>query len=148
MRKLNNKKFTCTPLSRKLYGSAMMHSPKCRLETGEVFIPLVITAFLAEFLPIQNLDSVPYIYPSNATLKEIMIDRACNTLLIERNKMKGVSLSLMCSKGEGRRKIDGIVHKIGCEILGRLGASNFEKYWNRYSRKHIKRYNCWYQQCT
>lgn len=37
--KLNNKNFTCTPIYRRLYGSAMMHSPKFGLETMEISFP-------------------------------------------------------------------------------------------------------------
>ena len=130
IRKLNDKNFTCPPLSRRLYGLAMMNSPKCGLKTAEVFIPLVITDFLAEFLPFHNLDSVPYISPSKATLKEIMIDKACNTILIERNKMKGVPLSLMCDKGEGPSRRDGasfikLVPRY-CEDEGRVIVRSIE----------------------
>lgn len=35
-----------------------------------------------------------------------MIDEACNTILIERNKIKGVPLTLTCNKGEGGSKRD------------------------------------------
>jgi len=44
--------------------------------------------------------------PSATSLKEIMVDEAIDTMFVEQDKMKGLSLALMHDKGEGEKMKD------------------------------------------
>ena len=85
----------------------MMHIPKLALESAEQFIALVICWFLADLGPATLLTGVAAISPSALTLKDILIEEAIHTIIVERNEMNGVPLGLMCDRGEGEKKING-----------------------------------------
>ena len=96
-----------TPLGRRFLGIAMMHVPKLALESAEKIIALFICWFLADIELDCFLKEVAVITPSATALKDIMTEEAVDTIMLEREEMKGVPLGLMCDKGEGDKKRDG-----------------------------------------
>ena len=136
-KKLTQKKFKCTPLGRSFLGIAMMHVPKLALESAERFIVLVLCWFMADLGLLHMLSSIPAISPSANTLKDIMVEEAIDTIVIEREDMKGVPLGLMCDKGEGEKKRNGAsfvklvprfdktTNKIKVTCIGIQSAGNF-----------------------
>ena len=102
--KLNNKKITSTPMSRQLNGSVLIHAPKCGLDIVEVLIHLSISVFLVDILLVEDIFYLLFICSSKSTLKEIMIDETCTTIVLERKEMKCVLLSVLCDKGERQTK--------------------------------------------
>ena len=83
------------------------------------------------------LSTIPNISPSANTLKDIMIKEAIDTIVIEREDMKDVPLGLMCDKGEGEKKRNGVnfvklvprfdmkTNKIRVTCIGIQSAGNF-----------------------
>ena len=67
----------------------MMHVPKLALESAEKVIPLFVAAFLADIgIEGDKLTCVPIISPSAGTLKEVMINEAVDTIMVEKEEMK------------------------------------------------------------
>ena len=68
-------------LSCQLYGVAIMTVPTLALEAAETLMGLSIAAFLNSFD--FNTLSIRNCMPRSSTLKEIMIDKAVDTVLLE-----------------------------------------------------------------
>ena len=136
-KKLTQKKFTCSPLGRRFLGIAMMHVPKLALESAERFIVLVICWFLADIGFNNSLSDIANMTPSASTLKEVMVEEAIDTIIIEREDMRGIPLGVMCDKGEGEKKRNGAsfvklvprfdvkTDKIKVTCIGIQSAGNF-----------------------
>ena len=82
----------------------MMHVPKLALESAERFIVLIICWFLADLGFKSSLSDIANITPSASTLKELMVEEAIDTIIIEREDMRGIPFELMCNTGEGEKK--------------------------------------------
>ena len=81
--KLTRKQFNCSRLGRRFLGIAMMHVPKLALESAERFIVLVICWFLADLGFNSLLSEIANVTPSASTLREIMVEEAIDTIVIE-----------------------------------------------------------------
>ena len=101
-RRFAQKRYTNTPLSRRLLAIALMHASKLGLETAANMTPLIIASFLTECD--LDLEDVATSSPSATTLKRIMIDEAVDTIYTERRDMKGLPLTLLADKGDGQSK--------------------------------------------
>ena len=136
-KKLTRKQFNCSPLGRRFLGIAMMHVPKLALESAERFIVLVICWFLADLGFNSLLSEIANVTPSASTLREIMVEEAIDTIVIEREDMRGIPLGIMCDKGEGEKKRNGAsfvklvprfdvkTNKIKVTCIGIQSAGNF-----------------------
>ena len=106
-KKNNSKKCILSPLARRLLGIAMMHAPKLALETGANIIALSTASFLADCGLNSQLHNIAQACPSAATLKNIMLNEAVDTIEIEKKDMRPNALSLLADKGEGENKRNG-----------------------------------------
>ena len=64
---------------------------------------LFVSWFLADLDLHKYLSNVPTITPSATALKENMAEEDINTMFVEQEEMKVLSLALMCDKGEGEK---------------------------------------------
>ena len=84
-----------------------MHVLKLALESAEKIIALFICWFLTNIELAGFIKDVAAITPSVSTSKDIMIEEAVDTIMIECDEMKGVPLGLICDKVEGEKKRNG-----------------------------------------
>ena len=83
--KLNQKKAKMSNLSRRLYGVMMMMASKLNLEIAESICALAIAAYMNDCG--FDIDKIGNSTPSASTLKEIMIEEALETVLLDREEM-------------------------------------------------------------
>ena len=74
------------------------------METAANMIPLIVASFLSDIGINSILTSIATISPSVTTLKSIIMNEAVDTILLEKRKMRGITLTLICDKGEGEQK--------------------------------------------
>ena len=103
--KINRKKTKMSNLLRCLYGVMMMMAPKLSLEIAKSICALAIGAYMNDCG--FNIDKIGNSTPSASTLKEIMIEEAIETVLLEREEMSDKKLTILCDKGEGMSARDG-----------------------------------------
>ena len=83
----------------------MIHAPKLGLETAEIFIALSVADFLADCG--FDVAGIAKCTPSAAKLKEMMVEEAVDSIILEKRAMRDMPLTIMADKGEGESKRDG-----------------------------------------
>ena len=83
----------------------MMMAPKLSLEIAQSVCPLAIATYMNDCG--FDIDKIGYSTPSTSTLKEIMIEEALKTVLLQREEMSKQKLTILCEKGEGMPSRDG-----------------------------------------
>ena len=100
---LKNKKYTGSPLSKRLLASALASVPGISLTGAELVIPLVVAAFLADSNLIEdNLDLSLFSksFASAHNLRDILISFAVDSLIEVGNQIRGAdNVFLSCDKG-------------------------------------------------
>ena len=86
----------------------MMHIPKLASESTEKIIVLFVSWFLADLDLHEYLSDVPTISPSATTLKDIMAEDDIDTVFFEWEEMKGLTLTLICDKGNVEKRRDDV----------------------------------------
>ena len=103
--KIKKKQTHMSDLSRRLYGVMMMMAPKLSLEIAESICALSVAAYINDCG--FNIDEIANSTPSASKLKEIMVEEAMETVLLEREEMSRNKLTILCDKGEGLSSRDG-----------------------------------------
>ena len=83
----------------------MMHAPKLGLETVEIFIAFSVAAFLADCG--FDVAGIAICTPSAAKLKQMMVEEAVDSIILEKRAMRDIPLTIMADKGEDASKRDG-----------------------------------------
>ena len=91
--------------SRRLYGVMMMMAPKLSLEIAKSICALAIATYMNDCG--FDIDKIGYSIPSASTMKEIIIEEALETVLLEKEKTSNQKLTIFCDKGEGTSSRDG-----------------------------------------
>ena len=103
--KTKQKKYIASPHAKSLMAVMMAHVPKISLDALQCVISFSTACLLHDLgLPVS---SVPQWCPSASTLKDLLINEARNTIVLERETFKNNSVSLMCDKGDGSKQCDG-----------------------------------------
>ena len=97
MSKMNNKKYVASPNARTMLGIMMAHVPKVSLENVELIIAMSNASLFLD-MGLQS-SSAPLWSPSAATLKEIIVEEAINSVVLEQKNFEGKPSALMCDKG-------------------------------------------------
>ena len=98
-------KSTCSLLSKQSLGTAMVYVPKLSLKyTSRTFI---CATFLADLGINDMLNRISIVFPLVAILKQNMVDKDVDVVLIEKEEITEAPILLMCDKGEGGKKRDG-----------------------------------------
>ena len=100
----NSQQYISTPLGRRLHGMAMVYAPKVGTETMETIVALSSAAFAANMgVHADDLVHIGRISPSARTLKALVCELACDSVMVTSTKIKGKDLALICDKGEDKK---------------------------------------------
>ena len=104
--KLGKQKFTGTYLGRKLIATALLHAPKLGFESASNLMALFNASFLAD-VGVLDLSNVPNSTPCTKTMRSIIFEATADAIIVEREKMQELPLSILADKGDGRGNPDG-----------------------------------------
>jgi hypothetical protein len=97
----HTKRYTSTPLGRRLHAMAMSHAPKVGVETMEKVLALSAAAFAANMgVACADVLAVAKVSPSSTTLKQLMVELATECVLLTSKKIQDKTLGLICDKGK------------------------------------------------
>ena len=94
-------KYIGTHLSKKLIVMALLHAPKLGLEAAATMMGLFVASFLAN-MGLLGLSTVPKSTPCTKTMPRILIEATAGSILLERESMHSLPLTLLVDKGDGK----------------------------------------------
>ena len=87
------------PLADRLFAAALLAAPGLSLNAAETFIPVVVAGHLA-MTGQHDLHGLDFkCFPSQATLRQKLIDYAVDCLILLADKLGGAKLFMTCDKG-------------------------------------------------
>ena len=101
------KKHVGTKVGKKLIAMAVLHAPKLGLEAASTMMPLFVASFLADLGLGDCIESISNLTPCAKTMKDYVFDSVVDSILLERNKMKNLPLTILADKGDGRKEREG-----------------------------------------
>ena len=105
---LKKKKYVGSKVGRKLTAMALLHAPKLGLEAASTMNSLFLSSFFANIVfDEEMLKGIPNCTPCAKTMRDLIFDATVDSILLERERMASLPITLLCDKGDGRKAREG-----------------------------------------